>query len=163
MPLTRRTDDSRRSTRLAISIPVELSFVDEQGNARLERTQTVMVNRHGTMVRSRSPHKVGSQLYLGLPRLGRRALCRVARCSQIPDPHSKMYDVGLELEQENFWSVESPPADWQPAGLASLPAPPPAEAGPEALDALLSLLEEKRLLTRQEFYERLEQVRRARP
>jgi hypothetical protein len=134
--------DARRTVRLPVVIPVEISFTDENGQARLERTQTKDVNRHGACIISRSYHPEGRKINLGITHLGRSAQTRVVRCSA---PTNGTYEVGLELEcAENVWGVPFASTDWT------------ADLDPvTALWTLVQMLEEKGIITREELRARV--------
>lgn len=176
--------NTRRSTRIALSIPVEISFVDEEGNASQEHARTLLVNKHGAKLRSRNCHQPGSPIYLLVPFLQRGSLCRVVWCSKTPDAHG-YYEVGIELERaENLWHVPYPPQDWE-ARLGALsnnvlpffptacderetdshalPDNLPVEEFPgtmrRAINALVRLLEKKQIFKRGEFQEGMQQMR----
>src|SRR2546425_4006501 len=146
-------EDLRRTTRLDMDVPVELSFVDEQGNDMLERTTTISIDKYGARVRSKYNHKAGSEIVLGLPHLGRGTNCRVVRCLRARVPGPWTYEVGIEMEpHDDAWPVPSPPEDWAPKVVEA----PPAGDVLMALDTLIDMLEERRVLTRQDFLKRLE-------
>jgi hypothetical protein len=134
--------DARRTNRVPLVIPVEISFTDENSQARLERTHTKDVNRHGACVVSRSYHPEGRRINLGITHLGRSADTRVVRCSA---PVNGNYEVGLELEcAENVWGVHFTSADWT------------ADLDPAtALWTLVQMLEEKGIITREELRARV--------
>ena len=68
---TKERPNNRRSTRIALSIPVEISSVNEEGNAHQEWTHTLVVNKHGAKIRSRIFYQPGSYLYAIVPHLQR--------------------------------------------------------------------------------------------
>jgi hypothetical protein len=116
--------------------------VDQDGEPRLERTQTKDVNRHGARITSRSYHPLGSKINLGITHLGRSAHCRVVWCSA---PSNGSYEVGIELETpENVWGVPFESTNWS-AGLD------PATA----LWTLVQMLEEKGIISREELRNRV--------
>jgi hypothetical protein len=134
--------DARRSVRLPMAIPVEISYTDQSGQPCLERTQTKDVDRHGARFTSRSSHQVGSKINLGITHLGRSAHCRVVWCSA---PTNGSYEVGVELETpENVWGVPFESAAWH-AGLD------PAAA----LWTIAQVLEEQGIMTREQLRDRI--------
>ena len=140
------SDQPRRSSRLPLSIPVEISFTDSTGQARLERTHTVVVDRHGARMASRSGHPVGSMIHLGIPHLGRSAHCRVIWCSA---PVNGVYEVGVEIDVDsNVWGVHFEPEETQLETASDLAI-------------LVQMLEEKRVFSRGEFSARRGGVVRA--
>ena len=134
--------DDRRTSRVPLAIPVEISYTDQDGQPRLERTETKDVNRSGARVTSRSPHRLGDQINLGIPNLGRSAHCRVVWCSA---PSNGSYEIGLELETpENVWGVHFDSTSWN-TGLD------PATT----LWTLAQMLEEKGIISREELRARV--------
>ena len=134
--------DARRSQRLPLTIPVEIAYTDQNGQPRLERTQTKEVDRHGCRLMSRCYHPEGSKINLGITHLGRSAHCRVVWCSA---PVNGMYEVGVELESpENVWGVHFGPSDWT------------ADLDPvKALWTLVQMLEEKGIISVEELRGRI--------
>ena len=134
--------DARRTVRLPLVIPVEISYTDRDGQPRLERTQTKDVDRNGARITSRTYHQVGSKINLGITHLGRSAHCRVVWCSA---PTNGSFEVGVELEtSENVWGVPFDATTWS-AGLD------PATA----LWTLVQILEEKGIVSREELRNRV--------
>jgi hypothetical protein len=129
--------DSRRTARLPLVIPVEISYADQNGRPCLERTQTKDVDRHGARLTSRSYHPEGRKINLGITHLGRSAHTRVVWCSA---PINGFYEVGVELESpENVWGVQFETPTWT------------SDLDPVAtLWTLVQILEEKGIITREE-------------
>ena len=91
---------------------------------------------------------------MGIPHLGRGALCRVVWCSQVPHPVHGQYEVGLTMESAvNPWDVSFAPEDWQGQEAPATSNPQPEVEA--VLKALVGLLEEKGVVTRQEILDRL--------
>ena len=134
--------DARRTVRLPMVIPVEISYTDRNGQPALERTQTKDIDRHGARFMSRAYHPEGSKICMGIMHLGRSAHCRVVWCSA---PINGAYEVGVELESpENVWGVPFASADWT------------ADMDPAtALWTLAQMLEEKGVITREELRARV--------
>jgi hypothetical protein len=129
------TIDSRRSNRLALHVPVEISYTDAQGQHRLERTHTLSVDRNGARIASQSNHPVGSIIHLGLLQAGRSAHGRVVWCSSV----SGAFEVGVEIAtDDDLW------------GLHFAPVATPLEAVNESYAAafavLVQILQEKGVL-----------------
>jgi PilZ domain len=105
-------NDVRRSTR----VPLELSIeVDGKSGALPFKGVTVVVNKHGALIRTVRPLEEGSSIYLRLMN-GEEAEAKVVR--QIP---TNALTYGIELTQpRNIWGIEMPPQDWQtPAAVFS--------------------------------------------
>src|SRR5258708_2418252 len=99
--------DGRRTNRLPLQIPVEISYADAQGHSRLERTNTLSVDRHGARIASMMQHPIGSTIHLGVPHIGRSACCRVVWCSA---PVGRIFEVGIEMDTDaNLWGLHFTP------------------------------------------------------
>ena len=59
--------DSRRSTRLNISLPIVLHGKDAQQNAFRESTQTLIVNKHGAKLVTSQQLVVGAEILIENP------------------------------------------------------------------------------------------------
>ena len=104
--------DTRRSSRIALSIPVELSGVDSAGADVTERASTATLSRHGACIVLQHKFSAGSEVYLAIPHLERKQKCRVVWVTSAFGD-SGPYETGVELESaENFWGVQFPPEDW---------------------------------------------------
>ncbi len=104
--------DLRRSTRVACSIPVEVSGLDAGGQEVHEKTTSNLVNKHGACISVQHQFSLGSEVVVKVPRTERQQRCRVAWISG--GPHAGgIYQIGVEMERaENIWGVLSPPEDW---------------------------------------------------
>jgi hypothetical protein len=102
--------DGRRSSRIALSVPVEVSGMDASGAEFQERARTKIVSRHGACLELKHRLLVSSSLQLSIPNAKRNQTCRVVSVNSEQAP----YETGIELEQaENFWGVQFPPDDWE--------------------------------------------------
>ena len=107
----RRKNDARRSTRLALQIPVILTSLDPTYSFRKE-CKTAFVNAHGCaiIVRERLPDETPVMLRLvsnGALKKGRVVLA-------VALLESLSWLLGVELDNpENFCELENPPADWR--------------------------------------------------
>ena len=112
--------DVRRSTRISLSIPVEVSGWDVEGREIHEKTTTSFVNKHGARISLQHKFSVGSNVVISIPHLKREQRSRVVWMSRLPNDRGD-YQVGVELERtENFWGVDFPPGDWDVSTAASL-------------------------------------------
>jgi len=119
---TKSSQGMRRSTRLALAIPVEVSGKDASGKDVREKTKTRLINKHGAMVALRHRFKIGSEVTLRVPHLSRQRECRVAWIGGDPKKQGK-YETGLELLRvENLWEIQFPPEDWTARKAAGRPA-----------------------------------------
>jgi hypothetical protein len=129
----------RRSTRLAIAIPVSISGRDSRDQTFKENTRTVIINKHGAKIVTFHELALGSEILLENRALGRSAKTFVV---WLGDRRSvkEAQEVGVQLsEPQNIWGIDFAPDDWQegpPIGeggqrleKAAAPSPPsPAPA-----------------------------------
>jgi len=104
---TRQTSTrSRRSARIAVSIPVVVR--DQFGGREETRTQFVMVR--GAVIATSSNVRVGHKLTLQIAKTGRAAECTVTSIEPVlKDAHSA--EVEFTREQPDFWPVQFPHED----------------------------------------------------
>jgi hypothetical protein len=135
---------SRRSTRLAIAIPIAFSGKDAAGNAFKENTRTIVVNKHGAKIATVHPMALGTEVEIENRALGLTARAAVVWMGEKRPPQT-FFEAGIQLFQaENIWGIQFPPDDWQegaPVGAGGkkieMPAqpqaaPPPHVATPPA-------------------------------
>lgn len=166
--------DLRRSSRITVTIPLEVRHQDLDGNQTRAPATTKYVNKHGALLLAEQMIPTDSEVTLYIPHLGREALCRVVWVSEQRDK-SGFYGLGIELKDaENFWGVQFPPDDWIPSPQAPLaaqqPTPPvvkPSDADEQErrtlrimVNAMVAVLEEKGLLTRGELAETFQRLSR---
>jgi hypothetical protein len=134
--------ETRRTVRLPMVIPVEITYTDQNGQQVLERTETKDIDRQGARLTTRAYHPDGSKIRLSIPHMGRSAHTRVVWCSA---PMNGTYEIGLEMEvTEDVWGVPFTPSNWT-AGMD------PAST----LWTLARMLEEKGVITREELRARV--------
>jgi hypothetical protein len=139
--------DKRRSNRLPLQIPVELSYTDAQGQPRLERTHTLSVDRNGARITTQSHHAAGSMVHLGLLQVGRSAHCRVVWCS----PVGGAFEVGVEIATDaDLWGIHFAPVATSAEAVA--------EHYATAFAMLIQILQEKGVLSPGELESRLRGV-----
>jgi hypothetical protein len=128
---------NRRTSRLQLSIPVEISYTDRNGEPRLERTHTLVIDRHGARIATRAFHQTGAMMHVAIPHLGRSAHCRVVWCSA---PANGIFEVGVEMDADaNIWGVHFELNE-------------PDETAPSSdLELLVEMLVERGVLRRGEF------------
>lgn len=164
------TVETRRSSRLALAIPVELTIRDVGGEVLHECTRTLYLNKHGAKLRTRRRHPAGTEMDVRIPHLERMQKAWVIWSA--PDEKEGLYETAIELAHaENFWGVQFPPDDWlnprttadkrdndsngeDPRFLsAGIPAAQHAYAVNATLNSLICLLEKKGLFQRSELAE----------
>ena len=163
MPAIPVGKDLRRSSRITISIPLEILGRDSDGSEIRVAATTKYVNKHGALLLADQPFPIETEITLQIPHQDRTAQATVVWVSQEKDA-SERTGLGVELaEAENFWGVQFPPDDWVPAEAAPLAGEVPASPATPAvsedrelhtlrtmLNALVSVLDEKGYLTRAE-------------
>ena len=165
--------DSRRSSRIALSIPVEVSGVDASGAEIHESTNTTVVSRHGTYFFLQHRFVVGSEAVLTIPHLHREQRCRVVWIGAAFAENGP-FETGVELDSaENFWGVQFPPEDWVVPKQVPLAGDQPGRTLPAhilgdheqqvimmgaMLNALIAVLEEKGIVTPGELAEMLKRT-----
>ena len=161
----------RRTSRLALAISVEITGKDGDGAEFSEKATTQLVSKHGALVLLKHRLAEDSPVELYVPNLQRQQGCRVAWVGGQAEESGK-YETGLEfVGAENFWEIQFPSGDWvipKQAPLAgSSPGLFPLESylganDPEVLrdmlSALVSLLEEKGVLSRAELSDMLRRM-----
>ncbi len=105
---TEATGDDRRSPRVHMQVPIQVTWRDESGKPHAETTTTEVVNAHGAMVTLRNPRGPGSELEVTNLATHERARAQVA-CAGRPSPQRGI-EVGIELAvpNQNFWMANSP-------------------------------------------------------
>ena len=102
----------RRSSRITIGIPVEVSGIDGSGTEVQEKTTTKLLSRFGACILLRHRFSGGSEIGISIPHLGRQQKCRVVWVAMEPGENGA-YETGIELQTaEDFWGVQFPPDDW---------------------------------------------------
>lgn len=103
--------EARRSDRLHLAIPVELTLRESDGELLKECTRTTCLNKHGASLRTRRQYPARSELDVRILHLGRARQARVVW--SIPDRSDGLgYETAIELaDAENFWSVKFPPGN----------------------------------------------------
>src|SRR5262249_46371185 len=96
---------SRRTTRIAVSIPVVVR--DQFGGREETRTQFVMTR--GAVITTTSNIRVGHKLAVQIAKTGRAAECTVTSIEQLKDSYSA--EVEFTRDQTDFWPVQFPNED----------------------------------------------------
>jgi hypothetical protein len=146
-----KTDSSstagRRSTRLAIAIPIALTGKDADDRTFKENSRTVIINKQGAKVVTFHQLALGSEVMVENRALGRSAKATIVWLGDRKSSKDPQ-EVGLQLyEAQNIWGIDFAPEDWQegpPIGeggqrLETVPAPDTAAtsaaASPPASEA----------------------------
>jgi hypothetical protein len=106
----RSKNETRRSTRLSLQIPVLIASLDPASEFR-EECKTVVVNAHGCGVIVRKRLEIDTPIVVKLTSNGATERGRVVVVITVATAAS--YLLGVEFDSpDNFWGVENPPADW---------------------------------------------------
>ena len=165
--------DLRRSSRITISIPVEVLGQDTDGQEIRAAATTKYVNRHGALLLADRAFPLDAEVTVRLPHLEREQQCKVVWVSTEKDKNGRS-GLGIQLERsENFWGVQFPPEDWVASPQAPLAGEQAGAVLPSSesddserrmirtmLNALVSVLEEKGFLTRAELADMFQQLSR---
>ena len=167
--------DLRRSSRITVTIPLEIGSQEPDGAETRVQAATKYVNRHGALLLADRAFPLDTDVMLYIPHLERETQCRVVWVSTDRDK-AGMYGLGIELrDAENFWGVQFPPEDWIPSpqvplagehrGAVVTPVTDNDEQERRTLrimvNAMVAVLEEKGLLTRAELAETFQRLSRA--
>ena len=170
MDTSETMSDMRRSTRLALAVPVEVSWQGAAGKQVSENATTKLVSKHGACVMLEHRLELDAEVLLRVPHLEREQKCSVISVQE-KTGGKQIYETGLELEHsENFWGIQFPPEDWtvpkgvplageasETASLDQPRSPDPHWLG-AMLNALVEVLEEKSILSRAELSEKLKRM-----
>ena len=101
----------RRSTRILLRIPLIINAVRQADNPAWEQVETVIVSKHGGMVRAHEAYSVGDTLEIHIREQGRSARARVVWTSSRVTAHD--IELGFEiLDDQSFWEITFPPDRW---------------------------------------------------
>ena len=106
------TREKRRSERLKLNVPVIVMTETLEHVKVQEVTHTIVVNAHGGLLKLKMEVLVGQPIVLANLQTNNEKHCRVVRVEQLP---GEEFGIAFEFEKPapEFWSVTSPPADWQ--------------------------------------------------
>jgi hypothetical protein len=98
--------ESRRSTRVRLKVRIQAKGLTEPLACEGE---TIVVNRHGAMITTTVPLRVGMRIEIHVILTDKRALAQVIYVD--PD-WPRHCGIGLE-KPHNIWGVSLPPDDWK--------------------------------------------------
>ena len=169
-----RSHEARRSPRLALSIPVEVSGTDVAGAPVQEKTFTKVVSRTGAYIFLKHRLLVGAKITVKVAQHPQPQICRVVWAGARFGDEGP-YETGIELESnDNPWGVHFPPEDWEAPEQVPLAGekrptaelPHPIEADNEQqvitlnamLTALIAVLKEKGIVNSSELADMLNRM-----
>ncbi len=107
----RERSQRRRSARIVLRVPLLVNVVDSPPTSPWESVETVIVSKHGAMIRAKSDFQVGDTLDIRVRNGDRSARARVVWTSS--QVMSGGVELGFEiLEEEGFWEMNFPPDRW---------------------------------------------------
>jgi hypothetical protein len=137
---------TRRSCRVALSVPIRVFGVDYRGIDFTEESHTIIVNLHGAKIRMIHQLLPDSEIRLISHPTGRDSLFRVVSKVPSPDPQYTCWGVENLDPRNNIWGVDIPefrPGDRRKAQVAlACPTCSTRESLP-ANESLLAALQEK--------------------
>ena len=105
MSFQRRVGNTRRSTRVVITITIAAQGISEPLTCDGE---TIVVNRHGALIFCTTPLRVGQEIEIHVIVTDKRATARIVYVDPI-----RPQVCGIELEKpENIWGLWFAPDDW---------------------------------------------------
>ena len=104
----------RRSTRVALTIPIVIHGKDAHNRTFREETHTLIVNQHGAKLLTSRQLAVGAEIRIENPVAKSVARSNVVWVGTNRTANG-MLEVGVQLaEAQNVWGIEFPPQDWSP-------------------------------------------------
>lgn len=104
--------EKRRSTRIALRVPLRVIGTDNAGKSFTEETSSLIVNAHGGLVTLKQKLNRGQLVRVVNRQNGTEQECKVVIHEQADAPDE--FAVGLEFTtpRSDFWPVAFPPDDW---------------------------------------------------
>lgn len=107
--------DRRRSQRVFIVIPVNISFTNKDGVRIKEEVHTEIVSRHGALLRVKGSIPLHAEVELSRPRTSQSAHARVVWTGKPDAEGITRVAVELATPSTEFWGVYLPPAPGEAA------------------------------------------------
>ncbi|MHB8654199.1 MAG: PilZ domain-containing protein [Terriglobia bacterium] len=104
----KRTPALRRSDRVALVIPIRVRGTDSQGQPFDEKSQTLVISRHGALIAFARPLAEGQDITIHCIGTGREALARVIEQAE-EEKRPSLYGVEIITPEVNIWEVHFPP------------------------------------------------------
>jgi len=101
----------RRSMRVLLSVPIQVTGTDKQNQKFEEETRTLVVNAHGALISLGAKVAVGQQITVSNKATRRSMNCRIA---YLGNPAAGKIQMGVEFTEAcpSFWQIDFPPDDW---------------------------------------------------
>jgi PilZ domain len=98
----------RRSSRILLRLPLLVGKSDSSSLTRWESVETVMLSRHGGLLRAQQNFGVGTSIEIRMQNKDRTAHARVVWKSSRPTPQGM--ELGFEIiDHPAFWEIRFPP------------------------------------------------------
>lgn len=104
----------RRSSRVAIDMPVEVFGQTQNGKMFREETRTTTVNAHGALLILASAKAINSSVILINKKTSTEVQCRVVYLKEMEKGRVEL-SVEFVIPQPRFWGISFPPEDWNNA------------------------------------------------
>jgi len=112
---------ARRSSRVAIDMPVEIFGQASSGKVFREETRTIVVNAHGALLMMTSIPLIKPSVLLVNKKTRTEAQCRVIFQKET-EPGKGEMSVEFVDPQPRFWGIAFPPEDWNNADRKKPPS-----------------------------------------
>jgi hypothetical protein len=101
----------RRSMRVLLSVPIQVTGKTVEQQDFLEDTRTLVVNAHGALISLAAKVTAGQQITLANRSTRKSSDCRVV---YLGNPSSGKIQMGIEFVKPcpSFWQIDFPPDDW---------------------------------------------------
>jgi hypothetical protein len=119
--------NQRRSQRIVLSLPIQISGERLNGAPFQEATRTLVVNAHGALIHLRERVISGQKLRIKNLATNEELSCEVA---DINPGKNDVPEIGVAFAEAcpRFWRVSFPPTDWSPRNPEAKRRVPSAEA-----------------------------------
>jgi hypothetical protein len=108
-----KLNDLRRSQRVLLRLPVQVSGEAADRQPFSEGTTTLIVNAHGALVLLAAKVSVGQTLTVTNVTTGEKLPCHVANIGPANSGKAEI-GVGFNEPAPFFWRIAFPPPDWTP-------------------------------------------------
>jgi hypothetical protein len=101
----------RRSMRVLLSVPINVSGKTKANQAFDEETRTLVVNAHGALISLAAKVIAGQEVTLSNKSTQSTIGCRIV---YVGNPTSGKMQMGVEFLKPcpSFWQIDFPPDDW---------------------------------------------------
>ena len=129
--------NQRRSQRVLLSLPVQVTGQTPDEKPVSEQTRTLVVNAHGALLHLEMRVSIGQLLTLKNVKTNEETPCRVVYANPA---QGRKIEVGVEFMKPSpfFWRISFPPADWttRSPDAKDFSAPPAQRSNPKPIPRL---------------------------